>query len=225
MRQFKLAISLVVYLAVAVAPTVAPGVTTSTSDTGTEQSGQRIEGWILWFFSCIVAAFIGGLIVNFLTVCKEAKGRRRAFRGYIRSVISELATLQTKSIPIPAGEQHGTAGERAKKAYELNTGLIQPGDLFALHTRLVGGVREQCARISEDIPDASQARFQRLWMQYCGLCRTDTEKSKAQSATDRPQDVFPTIDYDEGLQKMIGLLEGLIVCAKDRGIRDWLCFH
>ena len=95
-------------------------------------------------FGGVLAAIIGGVTVHFLTIKRDVRNRRRAFRAYIQSVLSELETMDFKDA-VHAGN---------------------PYFLYDWKKSLIPCVRTECARILEDIPFARKGEFETLMMQF-----------------------------------------------------------
>jgi hypothetical protein len=147
----------------------------------------RQYGW-QWFQTLIQfgSGAAVALLAGWLAVRRDAVGRRRAFRGYIKSVVAEW-----KSVDL---------------------GKIQPGQLFQKHQSFISGVREKCAMISEDICRAED--FESVWVSYCGLSKQDVEPPRDDYDPEKNPTALLHPNYEQGSKKVLGLLESLIDYAK-----------
>ncbi len=160
------------------------------NEIGNQRMGSLMQS-VIEFTRLILAGLVGGLIGAYtndrLTRMREKDigkdNRKRSFRGFLKSESGKIEAVQIVG--------------------------INEGMLFAAHQSSVSGIREECAKILDDIPDAVRAEFERISNTYCSLRKDDVE----------PYDVNPPpmptyINYSRGQQHVLRLLNQMIDCAK-----------
>ena len=91
----------------------------------------------------ILSAVATTISAHFLTRRRDAIGRRRAFRAYVRSVLCELEAMDFTKNAVKAGN---------------------PYFLYDWQKAVVPGVRTECTKVIEDICPACVSRFESLLM-------------------------------------------------------------
>lgn len=105
-------------------------------------------------FSGLVGAVLSTIGAYFLTRHRDAAGRRRAFRAYVRSVLCELEAMDFTKDAVKAGN---------------------PYFLYDWQKAIVPGVRTECARIMEDICSARASKLESLLMDFSRQGHRDVE--------------------------------------------------
>lgn len=138
----------------------------------------------------LVTALSGGLAgaiaANWFTIWRDCRGRKRTFRGYIRSVLAEANALDLEN--------------------------LHPRELVRHHQATIQGIRTQCALVYDDICSSRRSKFGIALVTYCGLKHQDVEPPTPYDPT-RPETTV-TPNYGSGHGKLISLLTELIDCAK-----------
>jgi hypothetical protein len=142
---------------------------------------------INWVPTAITAVitFAAGYFTHVLVVRREAAGRRRVFRGLLRSYVQKI------------------------EAFDLQQ--LRNGDVFPVQQASVADIGEECAKILDDIPTHSQAKFDAARREYCGLKRKDVEPADVVPPWCDPP--TPVHNYEHGRQRVVELLKRMIEYA------------
>lgn len=142
---------------------------------------------ILSTLTVLSGGLAGAIAANSFTIWRDRRGRKHAFRGYVRSVLAEFQAIDLKS--------------------------LQQGQLVQRHRATVPGVRAECARVYDDIRAGRQSKFEVVWVAYCGLKQQDVEPYDHFDPVTSPTAIsFP--NYERGSQKIASLLTEMLKHAK-----------